>query len=399
MESPAQDGIIIGGGLIGATLAQSLLEMGVRITLLEKEPRILSAYLDSDMSSKLENLFSRKGIRIRSGSTVGRIREVEEGLEVETPEGVFHCDFAVLSTGVRPRTDLAAETGLELGPTGGILIGEDFRTSDKNIYAVGDCAESVHLLSGKHEYWPLGSVSTKMGRLAADSISGGEVHFKGSLGTTMFRCFDLKVARTGLTWRRAAELGFSPETVVVTGPDKPGRPGDDNILFLKVCCDGKTRRLLGAQAIGSGDAPGKISLLAACISAGMSLRDVFCLDLGYAPEFNRPIDIVQTGCGVLENKLDGLIRTIPREGLDKLPEDAVPVFINPEPTNNGYLLPGSLEIHPERVRSEGLPFRKDRAVLLYCRTSALAYQAYGFVKGSGYQDVKVLEGGALFLEE
>lgn len=398
-ENPAQDGFIIGGGLIGATLAQSLLEMGTRITILEKEPRILGAYLDADMSRKLENLFSRKGIRIMTGITISRIRDAGEGLEVETTEGTFHSDFIILSAGVRPRSELAAEAGLAIGPAGGIQIGEDLRTSEDTIYAVGDCAESVHLLTGTHEFWPLGSVSTKMGRLAADSIAGKEVRFTGSLGTTMFKCFDLQVARTGLTRQRAAELGFTPEAVVVTGTDKPVHRSESGSVFMKVCCDTETRRIIGAQAIGSGDAAGKISLLAACISAGMSLSEVFGLDLGYAPYFNQPIDIIQTACGVLENKMDGLIRTLSREALDELSEDTVPVFINPGPASNGFLLPGSFEIHPERIRTEGLPFRKDRPILLYCRTSALAYQAYGYLKNTGYRNVSVLEGGALFLEE
>lgn len=398
-ENPAQDGIIIGGGLIGATLAQALLEMGVRITILEKEPRILSAYLDSDMSNKLENLFSRKGIRIRPGATVDRIGDDGEGLTVETSEGILHTDFIILGAGVRPRSELAAEAGLAIGPSGGIQVGGDLRTSVDTVYAVGDCAESVHLLTGRHEYWPLGSVSSKMGRLAADSIAGKEVHFTGSLGTTMFSCFDLRVARTGLTRRRAEESGYTPETVVVTGTDKPVHHDEGGTIFIKVCCDTETRRLLGAQAIGSGDAAGKVSLLAACISAGMTLSEVFRLDLGYAPDFNQPIDIVQTACGVLENKLDGLIRTLPREKTAELPEDAVPVYINPDQMNNGFLLPGSFEIHPERIRTEGLPFRKDRPLLLYCRTSALAYQAYGYLKNAGYHNVSVLEGGALFLEE
>ncbi|MFP4562470.1 MAG: FAD-dependent oxidoreductase [Spirochaetia bacterium] len=398
-ENPAEDGIIIGGGLIGATLAQSLLEMGVRITILEKEERILNAYLDSDMARKLENLFARKGIRIKPGTTVSRIRDTGEGLTAETAEGVLSTDFIILSAGVRPRSELAAEAGLAIGPAGGIQIGEDLRTSEDNIYAVGDCAESVHLLTGKNEYWPLGSVSTKMGRMAADSIAGREVHFRGSLGTTMFRCFDLQVARTGLTRRRAEESGYSPETVVVTGTDNSVYHGESGTIFIKVCCDAETRRVIGAQAIGSGDASGKISLLAACISAGMTLSEVFRLDLGYAPFFNQPIDIVQTACGVLENKLEGFIRTLSREDLEELPEDAVPVFINPDQMNNEFLLPGSFEIHPERIRTEGLPFGKDRFLLLYCRTSALAYQAYGYLKNAGYYNVSVLEGGALFFEE
>lgn len=398
-ENPAQDCFIIGGGLIGATLAQSLLEMGVRLTILEKERRILSSYLDSDMSRKLENLFSRKGIRILTGVTVKNVCDAGEGLSVETSKETFRCDFIILSAGVRPCSELAEEAGLAIGPAGGIEIGEDFRSSDEHIFAVGDCAESVHLLTGKHEFWPLGSVSTKMGRLAADAIFGRNIRFKGSLGTTMFKCFELQVARTGLTGQHALAAGFIPETAVITGTDKPVHRSDSGSIFLKVCCDSESRRIIGAQAIGSGEAAGKISILAACITAGMTLNEVFSLDLGYAPDFTQPIDVIQTACGVLDNKLEGQLRTVSREDLEKLPEDTAYIFINPKPSDNGFILPGSFEIHPERIRTEGLPFEKERNILLYCRTSALAYQAYGYLRHAGYANLSVLEGGALFLEE
>ncbi len=395
---PAQEGFIIGGGLIGATLAESLLQRGVRITVLEKKPHILGAYFDGDMAGKLENLFSRKGIRILTGVTIEEIRKEGAGLSVRTRDGTYYTDFVICSTGVRPRTELAEPAGLKLGPSGGIAVDGGFRTSDNHIFAVGDCAESIHPLSGVQEYWPLGSVSTKMGRLAADAIGGKEVNFSGFLGTTMLRCFELQVARTGLTGERARELGFPAESVVISGTDKPEYKEDSGTVFFNICFNADTGKLYGAQAFGSGNAAGKISLAAACISAGMTLNEIYALDLGYAPEFTHPVDIFQTACAVGKNKLDGLIETAGREQVESYRQNGTLVSITPEPGSGRFLIPGSMEIPPEQVRAEGIPFDKDSEILLYCRTSALAYEASRYLKSSGYTAVKVLEGGYLFWE-
>ncbi len=399
LRQPAQECFIIGGGLIGATLAQSLLEMGVRITIVEKEPSILNSYFDRDMAHKLENLFSRKGIRIITGVEIQEIGETDNRLEIKTSRESYHADFILCSAGVRPDVSLAEASGLDISPAGGIKIDDQFRTSDKHIYAIGDCADSPHLLTKEHEFWPLGSVSTKMGRMVADIIGGKDLHFSGSLGSTMFKCFDLSVARTGLTKKRAQELGYKVETVVVTGTDKPKHRPDSSYIFFKICCDVETRRVLGAQALGSGDVAGRISLLASCISQSMTVKEIFSLDLGYAPEFTLPIDISQTACAVLENKCDGLLHTISCEELSDVPEDAVFITVDPSPEKGLYLIPGSMEIPIEQLRNEDLGLEKSRPIVLYCRTSAFAYKGYRYLQSQGYSSVKVLEGGYLFWEK
>lgn len=399
LREPAGEGFVIGGGLIGATLAQALLEMGVRITIIEKKDFILNAYLDSDMARKLEHMFSRKGIRVLTGREVKEIQGAEPGVKVTIDDEVYHADFVLCSAGVVPRVELAESAGLETGPAGGIKVNERFQSSDPDIYAIGDCAESPHLLTGKHEFWPLGSVSTKMGRMAADIIGGKETRYSGSLGTTMFKCFDLTVARTGLTREQAEKNGFSVDSVVVTGTDKPKNREDSGSVFLKVCCDVKNNRLLGAQGIGVGEVAGKISLLAACISREMKLDEIFSLDLGYAPDFTLPIDISQTACAVLQNKRDGLIKTVTCDELSSLRDNTVFVSINPSPGRGGYIIPGSLEISPEQLREGGLSLEKDTEIVLYCTTSALAYQAYRYLRNEGYSSLRVMEGGYLFWEK
>lgn len=392
----AQEVYMLGGGLIGVTLAQSLIETGCRVNILEKEDTILRNYLDPDFGKKLTTLLTRKGIRIICNAAIEQIAGDSRGLRLETAGGSHTADLIILCAGVRPNSKLAEEAGLEIGPLGGITVDERMRTSDESIFAVGDCAETPHIISGDPEYWPLGSVSTKMGRIAADNIAGIDARFPGSLGTTLFTCFDIHVARTGLTAAAAAARGYDTETALVTGPDKPAANPEAGPIFLKLIADRKTRTVLGAQALGTAAAAAKIALLAEAISGSLGLEDIFNLDLGYSPETTTPIDIIQTASNVLRNKLDGIIETVAPEELDGIDEKAVFIALFSPSAVPDDLIPGSIVIAPENFRHEDLDFEKDRRIILYCPSSTLAYQAYRYLKSRGYTRLGVLEGGHLF---
>lgn len=392
----AQEVYMLGGGLIGVTLAQSLVETGCRVTILEKEDTILKNYLDPDFGKKLTTLLTRKGIRIICDSVVEKITGDSRGLRLEGPGGSHHADLVILCAGVRPNSKLAEDAGLAIGPLGGIAVDEQMRTSDDSILAAGDCAETPHLISGDPEYWPLGSVSTKMGRIAADTASGRKTRFPGSLGTTLFTCFDIHVARTGLTAAAAAARGYDTETALVTGPDKPATNPEAGPIFLKLIADRKTGTVLGAQALGTAAAASKIALLAEAISYSLGPEDIFNLDLGYSPETTTPIDIIQTAGNVLRNKLDGIVETLRPEELDGVDKNAVFIALYPQSAVPEDLIPGSITIAPENLRHEDLEFEKDRQIILYCTSSALAYQAYRYLKSRDYTRLQVLEGGHLF---
>lgn len=388
----AQDVVIVGGGLIGISTIQSLLDIGARVTVVEREATILRAYFDRDFARHIENALKHRGVKIAVGSEVSSITRTAGGVAARAGEEVFSGDLILLGSGLRPNSDLARSCGLELGRTGGIKVDEQLRTSDPSIFAVGDCAETMHLLTGRHEFWPLGSISVKMGRIAADVIAGREARFHGSLGTALLGCADLKLARTGLTTERARAADFDPVSFVLAGPDRPAYGGATADIYLKVIADRATRRLLGAQAYGPTEVAAKISLLAAAIGRGMTSEEVFALDLGHSPEINLPIDVVQTACLMLNNKIDGLLRTIAPAQLD---EQLLVAVTTPQEAARD-LIPGSLELNPESLRKSELPFGPEDEVVLYSRTSLEAYQAYRYLVQRGYKRLLVLEGGSLF---
>jgi rhodanese-related sulfurtransferase len=300
---------------------------------------------------------------------------------------------------VKPNIVLAKEAGLEIGDAGGIRITPSLQTSDEHIYAVGDCAESVNLISRKHEYWPLGSTSSKMGRIAADNICGRSSEFHGSIGTAMFKIFDLNVARTGLTNRSAKENGFDAETTIVTGLDKAHYCEDAEYVTLKVIADRETKRILGAQGYGKGNIVPKIQMLACAITQFMILDDVFQLDLGHAPPFNTPFDIVQIGCLVLNNKVEKLFETITLEEFEREKANVQGIIdVSPLSEHTLHSIPGSINIPLENIRLEEIPFEKDANVILYSKTSSGAYEAYRYLTSREYSHLRVLEGGYVYWE-
>lgn len=394
-EKPASDVCILGGGLVGIETAESLLSAGGRVTVLEKDDRILKLF-DPDISLKIRHALNFKGIKVVTGVAIQEIRQIDGRNQVMTDQGLFMADIIILSAGVRPNTGLAAEAGLTLGANGGTQVNDRLQTSDPSVYAVGDCAESKLLVTRKYSYLPLGSISTKMGRIAADAIAGKTAAFPGSIGTTMFKIFDIQVARTGLEARSAVENGFDPVSVVVAGLDKSHyEPGVQHVV-IKVLADRGTGRLLGAQGYGKGNVSKRIEVLACAVATGLTLDEVFLLDLGYYPAFNTPIDIAQTACLVLKNKIDGLCETIELEEFERTMDTMRIVDVSPLQEHPFTTIPGSINVPLENLRQEGLPFDNDEQVVLYSKTSSRAYEAYRFLYAGGRRNIRILEGGFVF---
>jgi NADPH-dependent 2,4-dienoyl-CoA reductase/sulfur reductase-like enzyme/rhodanese-related sulfurtransferase/anti-sigma regulatory factor (Ser/Thr protein kinase) len=389
----APDVAIVGSGLIGVSLAESLVDAGARVTMLERRERILADYFDPDIAERIEFALSHRGVKVVTDVTLSAVRRQGGRLALLAGDASYTVDFVILSAGVRPNAALAGECGLELGASGGIKVDSHLRTSDERIYAAGDCAESVNLITGKHEYWPLGSVSTKMGRIVADNIAGRPSEFAGSVGTAMFRIFDLDAARTGLTAAAARRHGFEVESILLAGLDRAHYAPKAESLFLKVIADRGRRVVLGAQAVGRGDVVGRIEILATAVTGGLTLDEVFKLDLGYHPAFNRPIDIAQAACMALDNKIEGRIATVTVEELRGDSSRPRLVDVSPASVHADHSLPGSVSLPLEIIRREEPPFEKGEAVVLYSNTSAEAYEAYRFLSSRGYSNLRVLEGG------
>jgi NADPH-dependent 2,4-dienoyl-CoA reductase/sulfur reductase-like enzyme/rhodanese-related sulfurtransferase/two-component sensor histidine kinase len=394
----ASDVYIIGGGLIGVETAESLISIGARITILERESCILNLF-DPDISEKLQHELDRKGIKTITNILIKKISHDDDKHTIITNKGSFQADIIILSAGVRPNADLGAKAGLEIAENGAVKINEYLQTSDRSIYAIGDCSSCSNIITKKCTYLPLGSVSTKMGRVAADNICGKKTKFPGSLGTVMFKIFDISVARTGLHSKRAKQYGFQTVSMVVSGLDKTHYYETAKHVFLKIIADKKTNIILGAQGYGKGNIAERIELLACAINRQTTLDEIFMIDLGYYPAFNNPIDIIQTACLVLKNKIEKLCRTISILELKGERDSVKLIDVSPVTEHISASIPGSINIPLENLRVERIPFKKKDKIVLYSKTSSRAYEAFRYLSTLGFSHMRILEGGYLYWKD
>lgn len=392
----ARDAVIVGGGLLGIEITQAFVSQGARVTILERRPHILPI-LDDDMAALVERHLEANGVRIVTGAGATALRGSGRVSHVVTEHGEYAADVVVLALGVHPNVQLARDAGLRIGVTGAIAVDARMRTSDPDIFAAGDCAETTHLVTGRPYYFPLGSTATKQGRTAAVSLCGGEDAFPGVLGSCICRVFDYSVARVGLGEREAAECGYQTVCVYAPGPDREHFMPEAKLLLLKLIVDRATRRLLGAQATGRGVADKRIDVAAMAILNRMTVDQLAAADLCYSAPFAPVMDNLITAANVARNKLDGRLRGVTPADVWRLlggREEFVLLDVRtPEEFERGHLpravsMPlGSLR---GRMAAE-LPARLP--IVTVCDLGLRAYEAALILGAAGFEDVRVLDGG------
>lgn len=298
---------IIGGGYIGIELLEALVKQNLKVTLIEYSPFVMTTF-DEDMSKLIQdqlNSINNGRFEIMTSEIVTEFSGDVKGVKsVKTGTGKeFETDFVVICTGATPNVEIAKDAGIDLGVTGAIKVNAKMETSIKDIYACGDCVEE-HLVVSNTKIWlPLGSNANKEGRTAAINACGGDDKFYGVLGSAVTRCLNLTMSMTGLTEKKAQALGYQPVSVTVTKNDKVGYMPNVNNITLKLIADSETGKLLGAQAVGAGDADKRINALAAALLAGMTVDEFYKNDLTYAPPFSPTIDPLLNAAQILMGKV------------------------------------------------------------------------------------------------
>lgn len=403
-EGILEKAVIIGGGLIGMETAEALSNLEVEVTIVELLDHVLPALLDREMAMLVQNHLAEKGVKVLTGSRVTEIIAKDgrvAGVKVDGTKEI-EANLVLMAVGVRPNVDLAKECGLEIGETGAIKVNEFLQTSDESIYAGGDCVENVHLITGKPVYAPLGSTANKHGRVIGDNVTGGKSKFPGVIGTTIFKLFDLNVARTGLTERQAKELGYDVITALCPGPDRAHFMPGQRPIRIKLIADAKTGRLLGAQMVGLGVVDKRIDVVATAIQMKATIDDLANFDLAYAPPYSTAIDTLIHAANVARNKRDGLFKTISsfevREKIDR-GEDFVLLDIRSEEEFRKFKKiedPRLLRIPLEELRDRFDEIPKDKEIVIVCQIGSRAYDALRILEGHGFKNVKVMEGGLAF---
>jgi len=281
--------VVIGGGYTGVEAAENLARLGRRVILIHSGKWLLNKMLDHDMAGELMERAQNAGIELVLGHRVIDIEgagDIAASVLLDNGERI-DGDVFLAASGIEPNTTLAKQMGLKIGETGAVWTNERMETSIKDVYAVGDVAETRDLVTGGRVWWPFATVANKMGFVAGTNIAGGDAVFPGVVRTSAMGAFGLYVAATGLNEEEARLHGFDAVAVKVKAPTKARYMDEPGEILLKVVADAETGKLLGAQAVSSDPSSfWRVNVIASLIWRGATVWDLFSVDVGYWPGLN-----------------------------------------------------------------------------------------------------------------
>jgi NADPH-dependent 2,4-dienoyl-CoA reductase/sulfur reductase-like enzyme len=296
-EHRPQRALVVGGGYVGLEMAETFRRLGLDVKMLIRSGQVLRTSLDDDLRKLVEGELVRNGVDIIRAKPLALEGQDRVSSLVLDGEDV-PCDIVLLGMGVRPNVELAHGAGVALGATGAIATDSAMRTNLPDVYAAGDCAEALHLVTGEPAHIPLGSTANKQGRVAGTNAAGGRATFGGVLGTMAVRVFDLTVARTGLTTVQARAAGLQPQGTTIRATDIAHYfPGAADI-HVKLIVDTENGRLLGGQIVGRHGVAKRIDVLATAIHHRLTVGELQRLDLSYAPPFAPAWDSILVAANV-----------------------------------------------------------------------------------------------------
>ncbi len=390
-ENNVKTSVIVGTGFVGLEVCENLKGLGIDVTMVELLPQVTPG-LDSDMAVYVEEHLKKNGVNVFTETSADEI--TKENVILSNGKSI-QADMVLLATGVRPNVDLAKQAGIEIGTTGAIKVDEKMRTSIEDIYACGDCIESFHRVTGKPVYSSLGSTANKTGRIAGDSVTGGNLTFRGILGTGILKVFDLTVGQTGLSERQARELGYE---VVVNHNIKPNKPEYMNgkELIIKGVADKNTGRLLGVQIIGREGVDKRIDVFVTAITFKAKAEDLFHLDLAYAPPYSTTKDPVMYTGMILDNIINRDRPLITAEDLKKLINSGKKYQVIDTRAVKQYEaghVETAISIPLANLREEAKELDKNIPTITYCNKGVTGNAAQNVLINMGFKEVYNLSGG------
>lgn len=395
--------VVIGGGLIGVEACEALRQKGIEVTLLEMEDQILTM-LDAQFARLVQNHMQQNGVTVltstRLENFIGDNGILSGVMLMDGTE--LPCQLAITATGITPASQLAADAGLAIGETGGIVVNEYMQTSDESIYAAGDCVECVNIITGKKVFTPLGDLANLQGRVAGENvITNNTKNFPGTIQTSICKIFDFTAGSTGLSEKQAQNNGITDiETVINASPDKPGFMGP-GMLVSKLVVERKSERILGFQCVGNGDVSRQLSTMAMAVKAGMNVTDITCADQPYAPPYSLAIDHCIASSHIMQNKLAGRFKAISaKEVQERHLAETLPFMLDVRSPDEFEKLRLDIGEHlvplgALRGKLENLPEDKSEEIVCYCMISLRGYEAALILEAYGFTNIKVMEGGIM----
>lgn len=399
--------VVIGGGAIGLEMAEAFKDLwGVETSVVEFMPQVLPRIVDSPLASMLTKHMRDNEVDIFLGEGATEILGKDGKVTgLRTANRTLEADLIVMAAGVRPRSEIAVDAGLQTSPMGAIVVNERMQTSDPSIYAAGDCIEVMHLVSGKKFYAPLGSLANKEGRVVGDNMAGIPSTFKGAVGSFIMKAFDVCIGATGLSLEIALAEGFDAEVALTAPSDRAHFFPTESIVCFQMVFDRRTRRVLGVQGFGPmGDGiSARIDAAAAYITMGATLDDFGTLEMAYAPPFSAAIDSINALAYVADNICDGRLKTTSLQSflgwmddfttqpqwlaLDIRHPNEAGVFVEKFGADKWCAIPYN------EIRARFTEIPKDKQLIILCDAGTRSFEIQSFLNSEGINDSLVVGGG------
>ena len=389
-----ESAVVVGGGFIGLEMAENLVHRGVKTTIVEILDQVM-APLDYEMAAIVHAHLKEKEIICELGNGVESFSKKGDRILVLTNKGhSIECDIVILAIGIKPENRLAREAGLEIGKRGGIKVDATMRTSDPNIYAVGDAVEVKDFVTGLPTMTALAGPANKQGRIAADNALGRKSMFRGTLGSTVVKVFNLTVASTGAS-EKVLKRNNIPYLVSYThsGSNASYYPGSA-IMAIKLVFSPSSGKILGAQIIGMKGVDKRIDVLASAIHGAMTVYDLEELELAYAPPYSSAKDPINIAGFVATNILKGDIETINWDVIGDLNrnQNILIDLRNKDELDTAGVIEGALHIPLNELRQKLPELDKKKNYIPFCAVGLRAYLGHRILVQNGFQS-KSLSGG------
>ena len=285
--------VVVGAGLVGLEMIEAFTKRKARrkmdITVVEMSDHVLPTMLDKNMAKIVQRELESNGVKVITGEQVEEIvgNSISRDDNVKTiktnTNRQIDTDFILLGTGVRPNSEIAKDTGIELGYANAIKVNDYMRTNILDIFSAGDCATARSYITNENMYIPLGTTANRQGRVAGENAAGGDARFRGIAGSAITKVFDLYIGKTGLTKQEALNYGFDPIEEEIESVTRAGYYPDSKPIWIKIIADRKSGRILGSQIVGGEGVKERIDLIALALLLKADLRDLSSYDACYVP--------------------------------------------------------------------------------------------------------------------
>jgi len=389
---PAKRAVVVGGGFIGLEMAENLVHLGLAVTLIQQGEHVM-APLDPEMARYVERYVERHDVNLVLNDGASGFQQSANGaLEVLTQSGQkFPADIAVLGIGVRPENWLAKDAGLEIGARGGIRVDEQMRTSNPDIFAVGDAVEVKDYVAGEWSHVPLAGPANRQGRIAADVIAGRDSRFRGTQGTAIIGLFGAAAAWTGVNEKTLVRLGETDYEKIYLYPNShAGYYPGAKYLAMKIIFRKSDGRLLGAQAVGEDGVDKRIDAFAMAIQMGGTIYDLEEAELCYAPQFGSAKSPVNFAGMVAADVLCG---DMPLTHWNSGESGFLLDVRHPEELAIEQA-PGAVNIPLDQLRTRLDELPREREIHVICRSGQRAYYATRILLQNGF-NARNISGGMM----